>query len=99
MATVDTASRVRAYLIENFLYMRRDSWLDEDERLLDSGILDSMGVMELMSFLEDEFGVEVADAEITEQNLGSVRSIANYIDGKLDACGCGALVLDEVEQV
>lgn len=98
MATIDTASRVRAYLIENFLYMRGDRWLDEDERLLDSGILDSMGVMELMAFLEEEFGVEVVDVEITEQNLGSVRSIASYVDGKLATCGCGAVVVESVDQ-
>lgn len=82
MAEVNTAHRVRAYLIENFLYMRREKELGDDERLLESGILDSMGVMELMVFIEEEFGIEVADAEITEANLGSVSSIAGYIDRK-----------------
>lgn len=82
MAAADTTSRIRAYLTENFLYMRRDRRLEVDERLLDSGILDSMGVMELVSFLEEEFGVELDDAEITEQNLGTIRSIADLVTSK-----------------
>lgn len=89
MAAADATSRIRSYLTENFLYMHRDRWLDEDERLLDGGILDSMGVMELVSFLEEEFGIELGDAEITEQNLGTVRSIADLVIGKLEVVAGG----------
>lgn len=82
MASVDTASRVRSYLIENFLYMHRDAELGDDEQLLERGILDSMGVMELVSFLEEEFGVQLADEEITEANLGTVGSITRLMEWK-----------------
>lgn len=70
--------KVRTYIEDNFLYMRADVELENDDRLLEAGIVDSMGVMEIIAFLEDEFDVMVADEEITEENLGTVNAIARY---------------------
>src|SRR5690606_21697794 len=64
-------ARLRDFVEENFLYMRPDFELQNDQSLMGNGIVDSMGVMEMIQFLEEEFGVEVDDAEITEENLGS----------------------------
>lgn len=75
-------TRVRAYLTENFLYMRPEYVPGDDDRLLERGVIDSMGVVEMLTFIEDEFGVQVADDEITEANLGSLRSIARFIAQK-----------------
>ena len=75
----DTMQRLQAYVQENFLYMRPDVELRPDESLLASGIVDSMGVMEVVAFLETEFGVVVEDADITEENLGSLAAIARYV--------------------
>jgi Acyl carrier protein len=74
--------RVRQYILENYLYMRPDARLGEDEPLLANGIIDSMGVMELIAFLEDEFSVTVGDTEITEANFGSLRTIAEFVLAK-----------------
>ena len=74
--------RTRAYITENFLYMRRDFRLDEDDSLLGRGIIDSMGVMEVISFLETEFGVEVPDDDVTEENLGTIRAISRYVTAR-----------------
>lgn len=82
MCAPDVLSRVRAYVTENFLYMRPDAQLGEDDRLLGNGIVDSMGVVELIEFLGEAFGIEVGDAEITESNLGTLRSIARYVESK-----------------
>lgn len=76
------AQKVRTYIEDNFLYMRADVELDDDASLLGDGIVDSMGVMEIIAFLEDEFGVIVADEEITEENLGTVNAIARYATAK-----------------
>jgi acyl carrier protein len=79
-ASVQTvADRVRQYVVENYLYMRQDATVGDDDALLAKGIIDSMGVMELVAFLEEEFGVAVADADITEANLGSLGAIARYV--------------------
>jgi acyl carrier protein len=75
-------SRVRAFVQENFLYMRPDFVLADDERLLERGVVDSMGVAEMVSFVEDEFGVSALEEEITESNFGSLRGIASFVVNK-----------------
>lgn len=75
----DILARTRGYIQENFLYMRPAFRLADDDPLLEKGVIDSMGVMELLGFLKREFGVEVPDVEITEENLGSLNAIARYV--------------------
>ena len=74
--------RTRAYVRDNFLYMRPDFVLGDDDALLAKGVIDSMGVMEMIGFLTSEFGIAVADEEVTEENLGSVSAIARFVSGK-----------------
>jgi len=75
----EIADRVRQYVVDNYLYMRQNATVADDSSLLANGIIDSMGVMELVAFLEEEFGVVVGDADITEANLGSLAAIARYV--------------------
>ena len=77
-----TEERVRRFIFENFLYMRPDYQLGNDEPLLGNGVIDSLGVMELITFVEESFGVQVADADVTEDNFGSVAAIASYVKSK-----------------
>lgn len=79
MSREEVLSRVRGFIEENFLYMRPDFELADDASLMGSGIVDSMGVMEVIHFLEDDFGVEIADEDITEANIGTVAAIASYV--------------------
>ena len=79
MPALEVTTKVRGYILDNFLYTRPDFALGEDDALLGSGIIDSMGVMEVIMFLEESFGVTVQDADITEENLGTVRAIAEYV--------------------
>lgn len=74
--------RVRDYVKATFMYTRPDAELGPDEALIGSGIIDSMGVMELIEFLESEFGIVVADDEITEENLGTLASIRAFLLSK-----------------
>lgn len=76
--------RVRAYVRENFLYMRPDWPLPDDAPLLGSGVVDSIGVVELVEFLEREFSVTIPEEEITERHLGSLRAIAEFVGAKCD---------------
>jgi len=71
--------RTRAYLRENFLYARADWNLQNDDSLIDTGVIDSIGVVELIEFLQDAFGVPIGEAEITEANLGSLTAIGRFV--------------------
>ncbi|HEU5209060.1 MAG TPA: acyl carrier protein [Longimicrobiales bacterium] len=70
---------VRAFVEENFLYAKPDFQLHENDSLLGKGIVDSMGIMEVLEFLESRFGISVPADDITEANLGSLSSIAAYV--------------------
>ncbi len=83
-------TETRAYITENFLYARPDYVVAEDEHLLEKGIVDSMGMVELIAFLQDRFGVEPADDEITEDNFATLRRLAAFVARKLEARGIAA---------
>jgi acyl carrier protein len=74
--------RVRGFLEENFLYMRPDFVLGDDDRLLERGVVDSMGVAEMVTFIEDEFDIKTSDDDITEANLGSLTAIGRFVTQK-----------------
>jgi acyl carrier protein len=74
--------RVRGFLQENFFYMRPDFQLSDDDGLLERGVVDSMGVAEMVTFIEDEFEIKVSDEDITEANLGTLRAIGRFVSNK-----------------
>jgi acyl carrier protein len=82
MTPLDVIDRTRCFILENFLYARPDVRLSDDEHLFDRGIIDSMGALELMQFLQDEFGIQVDEDEMTEQNFESLRAIGRFVASK-----------------
>jgi acyl carrier protein len=80
-------ARTRAFVNETFLYMRPGFTLSDTDRLLQRGVIDSMGVMEVIAFLRSEFGVVVADEDITETNLGTLSDIARYVSAHSNGNG------------
>jgi acyl carrier protein len=79
----DVRAAVARYILENFLYARPDHPLGDDDRLLDDGIVDSMGAVELVAFLEERFGIAIPDDEITEDNFGTIAAISGFVARKL----------------
>lgn len=77
-------ARVRDFVIENYLYTRENAELSIDEPLVGTGVIDSMGILELIEFLQEEFGIAVRDDEITEENLGSLQAITRLVESKAD---------------
>ena len=90
MTQEQVLDRTRQYVRDNFLYTRPDYPLQEDEPLMEAGVIDSMGVMELLDFIQEEFGVVVEDDEITEENLGTLRAIARYVSSKQNTAAAEA---------
>lgn len=82
MTRDEILTRLRDFVQENFLYMRSDFELSDDQSLLGRGVVDSMGVMEMLEFLETEFGVRVADVDVTEEKIGSLSAIADYVSAR-----------------
>ena len=86
MTVVDPTSavrnEVRAFIDENFLYMRPDLELQDTDDLLGLGVIDSLGFVELVDEVQARYGVTVQDVEITEDNFGSVAAIVAFIDRK-----------------
>lgn len=74
--------QVRMYILQNFLFTDDPSALNNADSLLGKGIVDSTGALELVQFLEQQFGIKVGDADITPENLDSVNNILAYVDRK-----------------
>ncbi len=79
---MERSRQIRQFITSNF-YVAADADLAEDASLLDRGIIDSTGVLEVIAFLEDTFGIEVADDELIPENLDSIGQIAAFVERKL----------------
>ncbi|MET0028130.1 MAG: acyl carrier protein [Candidatus Thiodiazotropha sp.] len=74
--------QIRNYILENYLFTDDQSALDSNDSFLDKGILDSTGILEVIYFLEDEFGIKVEDTEMVPENLDSVNNIVAFVGKK-----------------
>jgi acyl carrier protein len=76
----DAEGRIRNFVQSSFA--KNGTRIEADTSLLDSGLVDSTGIFELVSFLEGEFGIEVADEEIVPEHFETVQLMATFVDGK-----------------
>jgi len=79
----EVVNKVRSFIEENFLFRDDRSTLADSDSLLDAGVIDSTGILELVAFLETEFQFRMADAEIIPANLDSIKAIVAYVEGKV----------------
>lgn len=87
--TVETA--IRRFIADNFLFGGDAAAIAEGESLLEAGLVDSTGILELVGFLEETFAIRVADAEIVPDNLDSIAAIAAYVRRKTAASAEAAI--------
>ncbi len=80
---MEIIATVRRFIVENFLFEEDDS-LKEETSFLENGIIDSTGILELVSFLEETFGISVEDEELIPENLDTLSNIRKYVSAKLD---------------
>lgn len=73
---------VKNYILENVLYGAEEDELNYEDSFLEKGIIDSTGVLEIVSFIEEEFNFTVQDEEMVPENLDSVNNLAKFIKGK-----------------
>jgi acyl carrier protein len=74
---------IRQFIINNFLFGELDAKMSNDDSLLDRGIIDSTGVLELVEFLEEKYVIKVQDDELVPQNLDSVNSLVQFVNRKV----------------
>ena len=78
--TTSLQSEIRDFILENYLFTNDVSAIGLDESLLDRGIVDSTGMLEIIFFIEERLGVKIKDEEMTPDNLDSVNKIAQFVE-------------------
>ena len=76
-----TKDRVRAFVETNF-YIADKSVLTDEVSLLEKGLVDSTGILEIVSFIESDFDIKVEDTELVPENLDSIARITAFIGRK-----------------
>lgn len=77
-----TEDRVRKHLIATGAWSRPASELTDDYALLDNGVMDSLGIMQMVSFLEDDLGIEIEDDDLMPENFSSIGAIAQLVGAR-----------------
>jgi acyl carrier protein len=75
--------QVRSFVTDNYLY-GQEKQFDDGDSFLEHGIIDSTAVLELVAFLEENYGITVEDDELTPDNLDSINSVSAYLRRKLN---------------
>ncbi|MCA9471148.1 MAG: acyl carrier protein [Nitrospirales bacterium] len=79
-ASVDIES-IRKFIVEHIPKARQMS-IQDDEQLLENGLLDSLGILDVVTHLEEEFGISISDDELTPDNFQSIRTMYQYVQQK-----------------
>lgn len=83
MSMSEDVEKIRGFIFDNFLFDASDDALANDTSFLEQGIIDSTGVLELVEWLEETFGMKVDDTELVPDNLDSVNKLASFISRKI----------------
>lgn len=80
---------IRGFIVENFLF-GEDGGLEDDSSFIEQGIVDSTGIMQLVSYLQEQYRIAIEDEELIPDNLDSIRKVAAFIEGKKRALATGS---------
>ena len=74
--------KIKHYILENYLFTDDMSALNDGDSFMGQGIIDSTGILEVVFFLEEEFGIKVADEEMVADNLDSINNLVRFVERK-----------------
>jgi acyl carrier protein len=80
-AELNPTDAIRSFVMQQFPAARKRA-IDENVRLLESGIVDSLSMLDLVSFLEKSFAIQLSDDELTPENFATIASLANFVRQK-----------------
>jgi acyl carrier protein len=83
-------SQIRTFILEKFPLARKRGIVD-DTRLLESGVVDSLGILDVVAFIEQRFHLKVEDEELVPENFGSVHDLAAFVSSKTAHLEIGAV--------
>jgi acyl carrier protein len=75
-------TQIKRFILQNYLFSTDESLLSDTDSLMQKGIIDSTGVLELVMFLEEQYRIKVLDDELVPTNLDSVASIVAFVESK-----------------
>ncbi|MFC1738375.1 acyl carrier protein [Planctomycetota bacterium] len=78
------SDKVREFIVENFLFGDGEQ-LQDDTSFLEEGIIDSTGILELIMFLEETYGLKIEDDELIPENLDNISNITHFLERKQSA--------------
>ena len=79
-AVINKNELIRQFVMENLARKKNIYQVNDDDNLIESGIIDSMGIMQLVSYLEGAFAVKVKDEDIVPDYFESINAISTYIE-------------------
>ncbi len=79
-----TKEKIKIFIIENFLFGSEDGLKDETS-FLEEGIIDSTGILELVTYLEEEYSITIEDEELVPENLDSINNVTAFLERKTAA--------------
>jgi acyl carrier protein len=79
----DIAQNIRTFVIDNLLFGQEDGSLSNDDSFLGKGLIDSIGILTLVEFVQEKYAISVGDTEIVPENWDSVHRIAAFVQTKL----------------
>jgi acyl carrier protein len=80
---MDIEARIRDYIARQLLFSEDEFPYADDASFMQEGIIDSLGVMELVEFVQRDFGIQVAQTEVVPDHFDSVAKLAAFVKGKL----------------
>lgn len=76
---------LRTFILENYLFTDDQAALNDADSFLGQGVLDSTGIMEVIFFIEEHFGIKVEDEEMVPENLDSINNLLAFVESKKSA--------------
>lgn len=80
---MEIARQVQEFIITNFFYGARQAQLNKTDSFLKTGMIDSTGILELVTFLENTYNISVEDEELIPENLDSLENVTKFVSYKL----------------
>ena len=84
MTSDDARAQIRGYVMSHF-HLARTRDLGDEDSLLDAQVIDSLGILELVGYLEDAFAIQVTDDELTPENFASIGALARFVSRRIES--------------